>query len=78
MRPRPDLVQRRARVDAERWIGGIEGIDLTMTFLRQKRAETQRLARLAPAGPVGGKAEIRWHRRNLTPLRAFLPTGHVN
>ncbi|MFF7941502.1 hypothetical protein ACFZC5_17455 [Nocardia gamkensis] len=47
-----DLVTRRARAEQESWLGEIEGIDLTLSFLRQKRAETERLARLAPAGPV--------------------------
>ena len=30
------------------WLGEIEGIDLTLTFLRQKRDQTRRLARIAP------------------------------
>jgi hypothetical protein len=30
------------------WQGEIEGIDLTLTFLRQKRDQTRRLARSAP------------------------------
>ncbi|ONI90081.1 hypothetical protein ALI144C_03380 [Actinosynnema sp. ALI-1.44] len=32
----------------EAWRGEIEGIDLTLTYLRQKREETERLARVAP------------------------------
>ncbi|WP_328401027.1 tyrosine-type recombinase/integrase [Nocardia sp. NBC_00403] len=47
-----DLVERRARATQESWLGEIEGIDLTLLFLRQKRSETERLARLAPAEPV--------------------------
>jgi hypothetical protein len=43
-----DLMARRARAEYEAWIGEIEGIDLTLTFLRQKREETKRLARIAP------------------------------
>ncbi|GAA3372290.1 hypothetical protein GCM10017744_103230 [Streptomyces antimycoticus] len=39
-----DLLDRRARAEAEHWIGEIEGIDLTLTFLRAKRDETQRRA----------------------------------
>ncbi|MFK0121329.1 hypothetical protein ACIQR3_36470, partial [Streptomyces sp. NPDC090994] len=39
-----DLLQRRAQAKAEGWIGEIEGIDLTLTFLRAKRDETQRRA----------------------------------
>ena len=30
------------------WLGEIEGIDLTLSFLRQKREETRRFARIAP------------------------------
>ncbi|WP_421671782.1 recombinase [Saccharopolyspora spinosa] len=41
-------VARRARADHEAWFGEVEGIDLTLTFLRQKRRETKRLARIAP------------------------------
>jgi hypothetical protein len=43
-----DLLARRARAERETWLGGVEGIDLTLTYLRQKRQETQRLARIAP------------------------------
>jgi hypothetical protein len=43
-----DLLARRTRAEAERWLGEIEGIDLTLTFLRAKRDETRRLARVAP------------------------------
>jgi len=39
-----DLLQRRTQAEAEGWIGEIEGIDLTLTFLRAKRDETQRRA----------------------------------
>lgn len=39
-----DLVHRRTQAEAEGWIGEIEGIDLTLTFLRAKRDETQRRA----------------------------------
>jgi hypothetical protein len=38
----------RARDEHEAWLGEVEGIDLTLTFLRQKRQETKRLARIAP------------------------------
>ncbi|KUN85718.1 hypothetical protein [Streptomyces griseoruber] len=37
-----DLLDRRARAEAEGWAGDIEGIDLTLSFLRAKRDETQR------------------------------------
>jgi hypothetical protein len=43
-----DLLARRAQAEAEGWLGEIEGIDLTLTYLRQKRGQTQRLARIAP------------------------------
>ena len=43
-----DLLTRRERAQAEGWLGEIEGIDLTLDFLRQKRDETRRLARIAP------------------------------
>ncbi|MEU0503796.1 hypothetical protein [Nocardia sp. NPDC005998] len=43
-----DLLARRARAAHENWLGELEGIDLTLSFLRQKREETKRLARIAP------------------------------
>ncbi|HEY0688052.1 MAG TPA: hypothetical protein VGD71_03355 [Kribbella sp.] len=43
-----DLLACRARVEHEAWLGEVEGIDLALTFLRQKREETTRLARVAP------------------------------
>jgi hypothetical protein len=56
-----DLLARQARAEAEGWLGEIEGIDLTLSFLRQKREETRRLARIAPVDlgipailPAGG------------------------
>jgi hypothetical protein len=45
-----DLLARRARAEHEAWLGEVEGIDLTLTFLRQKRQETKRVARVAPVG----------------------------
>ncbi|MFE6555300.1 hypothetical protein ACFVHS_44110 [Streptomyces sp. NPDC057746] len=39
-----DLIARRARIDAEGWLGEIEGIDLTLRLLRQKQVEAERLA----------------------------------
>ena len=44
-----NLPARRARAHQEAWLGEVEGIDLTITCLRQKRDQTQRLARIAPA-----------------------------
>ncbi|WP_218004059.1 hypothetical protein [Nocardia araoensis] len=42
-----DLIARRARAAREGWAGEIEGIDLTLTYLRQKREQTRSLARLS-------------------------------
>ncbi len=51
-----DLIDRRERAHREGWLGEIEGIDLTLTFLRQKREQSQRHRRTSvllglPAGP---------------------------
>jgi Phage integrase family len=43
-----DLLARRNRADHQGWLGEVEGLDLTLTFLRQKREQTQRLTRIAP------------------------------
>jgi len=40
-----DLLARQERAEAEGWAGEIEGIGLTLTFLRAKREETQRRTR---------------------------------
>jgi hypothetical protein len=45
-----DLMARRARAEQEAWLGEVEGIDLTLTYLRQRREETKRLTRIAPVG----------------------------
>jgi hypothetical protein len=37
-----DLLARRARAGAEHWLGEIEGINLTLDFLRSKREDTRR------------------------------------
>lgn len=37
-----DILARRARAEAEGWLGEIEGIDLTLAFLRDKRAQAER------------------------------------
>jgi HEAT repeat protein len=42
-----DLLDRRVRAQAEAWLGEIEGIDLTLQFLRQKRERTRRVAEVA-------------------------------
>jgi hypothetical protein len=38
-----DLLDRRTRAEAERWLGEIEGINLTLSFLRDKRTRARRL-----------------------------------
>jgi Phage integrase family len=43
-----DLLARRTRAEQESWLGEVEGIDLTLKFLRTKRDETRRLAPVAP------------------------------
>jgi hypothetical protein len=43
-----DLVERRQRAADEGWHGEIEGIDLTLTYLRGKRAQAQRAAATGP------------------------------
>jgi hypothetical protein len=53
-----DLLARRARAEAEGWLGEIEGIDLTLAFPRDKRAQTERTQALStvllglPATPI--------------------------
>jgi hypothetical protein len=39
-----DLHARRSRAEAEGWLGEIEGIDLTLEFLRGKRSQAERAA----------------------------------
>ncbi|AJC62019.1 recombinase [Streptomyces sp. 769] len=43
-----DLLARRKRAATEGWQGEIEGIDLTLAFLRSKREQTRRFQRVAP------------------------------
>lgn len=46
----PEFFERvRHRAEQERWLVEIEGIDLTLTFLAQKRQEA---LRRQPAGPA--------------------------
>lgn len=42
-----DLILRRKRAEEEQWLGEIEGIDLTLTFVRTKQADAARLSRRA-------------------------------
>ncbi|MFI8489416.1 tyrosine-type recombinase/integrase [Streptomyces rubrogriseus] len=39
-----DLLARRARAESEGWLGETEGIELTLTLLRQKHSEAMRLS----------------------------------
>lgn len=43
-----NLIARRELAEAKRWLGELEGIDLTLRFLQDKRADAQQLARLGP------------------------------
>ena len=43
-----DLHTRRARAETESWLGELEGIDLTLTFLDGKRHDAKRLSQLPP------------------------------
>lgn len=45
---RTDLIARREHADTQGWLGEIEGIDLTLRFLAEKRAETLRIAGFSP------------------------------
>ncbi|WP_078962905.1 tyrosine-type recombinase/integrase [Streptomyces sp. XY533] len=43
-----DLILRRKRAEEEQWLGEIEGIDMTLTFVRTKQADAARLAQRSP------------------------------
>ncbi|MFF2548386.1 tyrosine-type recombinase/integrase [Kitasatospora sp. NPDC058063] len=47
-----DLLARRERAVAEGWRGEIDGLDLTLTFLRSKREQARRFERTGPV-PLG-------------------------
>jgi hypothetical protein len=47
-----DLHARRQRAEKEGWLGEIEGIDLTLSFLNSKREEALRLGRI-PVVEIG-------------------------
>jgi len=53
-----DLQVRRKRAAAEHWLGEIDGIDLTLTFLRAKRDEALRLSRRCPRTLRCGSGKI--------------------
>ncbi|MGW5421672.1 hypothetical protein [Streptomyces sp. NPDC003943] len=43
-----DLVLRRQRAEEEQWLGDIEGIELTLAFVRAKQADAARLVQRPP------------------------------
>ncbi|MEW2119971.1 recombinase [Streptomyces sp. NPDC005474] len=43
-----DLLLRRKRAEEEQWLGEIEGIDLTLTYVRTNQADAARLTRRTP------------------------------
>ncbi|MDW6066370.1 recombinase [Streptomyces sp. FXJ1.4098] len=43
-----DLVLHRKRAEEEQWLGEIEGIGITLTFVCTKQADAARLTRRAP------------------------------
>jgi hypothetical protein len=43
-----DLLLRRKRAEKERWLGEIDGIDLTLPFVLAKQADASRLTRRTP------------------------------
>lgn len=47
-----DLLLRRKRAQEEQWLGEVEGIDSTLTFLRAKQAEAARLTK-RPVADLG-------------------------
>ncbi|SCF58717.1 recombinase [Streptomyces sp. Cmuel-A718b] len=47
-----DLLLRRKRAQDEHWLGEVDGIDSTLTFLRAKQAEAARLVK-RPVADLG-------------------------
>ncbi|WP_369386354.1 hypothetical protein AB5J72_01130 [Streptomyces sp. CG1] len=48
----PDLILRRKHAEADGWLGEIEGIDLTLTFLRTKRAIATKAHQIQQREPI--------------------------
>jgi hypothetical protein len=48
-----DLHARRARAQAEGWLGEIEGIDLTLRFLADKQQQGERLQKITGTVELG-------------------------
>ncbi|MEU3291605.1 hypothetical protein ABZ722_04520 [Streptomyces longwoodensis] len=41
------MILRRKRAEAEQWLGEIDGIDMTLTFVRTEQADAARFARVS-------------------------------
>jgi hypothetical protein len=48
-----DLLIRRTRAESEGWLGEIEGIDLTLAYVRDKTAQTERTLARSPTVSLG-------------------------
>jgi hypothetical protein len=59
-----DLILRRKHAEAEVWPGEIEGIDLTLTFLRDKRAHGGVPEKVCAARSVADRARRCGKRRH--------------
>jgi hypothetical protein len=53
-----DLHARRKRAEEEGWLGEIDGLDLTLNYLRHKRDDARRIARVGPV-QIGMPARLR-------------------
>jgi hypothetical protein len=54
-----DLIERRAHAADNGWKGEVEGLDLTLTFLRSKRTQTRRAVSLGMPTLPGHNAPTR-------------------
>ncbi|MGY0065274.1 recombinase [Streptomyces sp. QTS137] len=50
-----DLITRRQRAESEGWLGEIEGIDLTLSFLRDKQTRAKKLSGTTNLGMPGSR-----------------------
>lgn len=73
-----DLIARRGLAESKGWLGELEGIDLTLRFLQDKRADALRLVALGPTNfdmpafrprtaqeapqPLGSSWELDWQK----------------
>ncbi|WP_242910949.1 recombinase [Actinomadura terrae] len=57
------FLTRRARAEAESWLGEIDGIGLTLAFPRSKRQEAKRQTRQTPVdlGPPAPRISAKAH-----------------